>query len=212
MNNARLFRQWIGQALLVMLLTITNSSFAATMPPLDNTAGRVEDRQQLRALLDAMEKNISALDIDGVLQLMQPDAIVTWQNAEVSRGAEQIRAYYNRMIKSSTPIVKKFSTKATLGGPAAFYSDTAIAYGTTVDTYELTSGLHFTLNANWSTTVVKTNGQWKVAALHFSTNLFDNPLLKNAERLVPIVGVVAFLAGLLAAIVVMRVRRNKGAA
>jgi len=194
-----------------MLLTISLTSFAATTPPLDRTAGRIEDRQQLRGLLEAMEKNISALDIDGVLQLMQPDAIVTWQNAEVSRGTDQIRAYYNRMIKGSTPIVKKFSTKATLGGPAAFYSDTAIAYGMTVDTYELTSGLHFTLDANWSTTVVKTDGQWKVAAMHFSTNLFDNPLLNNAERLVWIASIAAFLAGLLAAFIIMRMRRNKSA-
>jgi ketosteroid isomerase-like protein len=181
------------------------------MPPIDSASGRVEDRQQLRTLLEAMEKNISALDIEEVLKLMQPDAIVTWQNAEVSRGADQIRAYYNRMIKGSAPIVKKFSTKATLGGPAVFYSDSAIAYGTTVDTYDLASGLHFTLNANWSTTVVKTNGQWKVAALHFSTDLFDNPLLNNAERLAWIAGGGGLVAGLLLAFAVMRMRRKKSA-
>ena len=80
-----------------------------------------------------------------------------------------------------------------------FYGDSAVAWGTTVETYELSDGLKFTLNANWSTTIVKKDGDWKIAALHFSTNLFDNPLLRNAERLVWIAGLVGLLAGVLAA-------------
>ncbi len=181
---------------------------AATAPVLDPSGGRVEDRLQLRTLLDQMEKAISNLDVEAAIQLMQPDAVVTWQNAEVSHGPEQIRAYYNRMIKGSTPIVKKFSPKATLGGPAVFYSDSAVAYGTTVDTFELSDGLSFQLKAAWSTTVTKTDGQWKVAALHFSTNLFDNALLNSAERLIWIAAVAAFAAGLLLAWLGLRLTRK----
>lgn len=199
---------WIRSILVVLALVFTSLTWAATMAPIDASGGHVEDRKQLRELLDKMEKAISSLDVEAALQLMQPEAIVTWQNAEVSRGADQIRAYYNRMIKGSAPIVQKFTTKAALGGPAIFYSDSAIAYGTTVDTYELSGGMNFTLNGNWSTTVVKTNGQWKVAALHFSTDLFDNPLLNNAKRLAWIAGVIAFFAGLLMAFAVTRMRKK----
>lgn len=188
---------------------LAQGAWAATTPQLDPSGGRVEDRQQLRTLLDQMEATISALDIEGVLKLTQPQVVVTWQNAEVSRGHEQVRSYYNRMIKGGAPIVKKFSTKATLGGPAVFYGDSAIAYGTATDTYELADGLAFTLNANWSTTIVKVDGQWKVAALHFSTNLFDNPLLNFAKRTTWIVGSMAFVGGLLVAWLVMRMRRKR---
>lgn len=182
---------------------------AATAPPLDPTGGQVENRQQLRVLLEGMEAGMNKLDIEALLKLAQPDVIVTWQNAEVSRGHEQVRAYYNRMIKGTTPIVRKLTTSATLGGPAVFYGDTAIAFGTTVDRFELTDGLDFTLNANWSTTIVKTDGQWRVAALHFSTNLFDNALLNAARRLALYTASAAFLLGMVIMWLVMRKRHKQ---
>jgi ketosteroid isomerase-like protein len=190
------------------LLLCLSNSWAATMPALDATAGRVEDRQQLRVLLGNVESAISKLDVEEVIKLMEPDVIVTWQNGEVSRGPDQIRAYYNRMMKGSAPIVKKFSTKATLGGNAAFYDDSAIAYGTTVDRFELMEGLDFTLNGNWSTTVVKKNGQWKIAALHFSTNLFDNPLLNKAKQMAWVAAGAGVLAGMLLMLLIGRMRRK----
>ncbi len=191
-----------------LLFLTTTIVLAATAPPLDPAGGRIEDRQALRVLLDRIEKATSSLDIDSATSLMHSDVIVTWQNAEVSKGQEQVRAYHARMIKGATPIVKGYSVKANLGGPAVFYGDSAIAWGTTVETYELTDGLKFTLNANWSTTIVKKDGEWKIAALHFSTNLFDNPLLKNAERLVWVAGLLGLIAGLLAAWLLSRFLRK----
>ena len=196
-------------AILLSMLFLGLQAQAATVPQLDPAGGRVEDRQQLRELLDAMERGISALDIEALLKLTQPDVVITWQNAEVSRGHEQVRAHYDRMIKGGAPIVRKFSTKATLGGPAAFYGDSAVAYGTNVDRYELADGLAFTLKANWSTTAVKVDGQWKVAALHFSTNLFDNALLKAAERFAWYAACAALLLGVVLTWLVMRLRRKK---
>lgn len=182
---------------------------AATAPPLDPSLGRVEDRQQLRSLLDAMEAGLNKLDIDALLTLAQPDVVITWQNAEVSRGHAQVRAYYERMVKSAAPVVHGLSTKATLGGPAVFYGDSAVAYGTTVDRFQLTEGLDFTNNGAWTTTVVKSNGQWKVAALHFSSNLFDNTLLNGAKRTAWYAAGGAFLLGILLTWLGLRVRRKR---
>jgi hypothetical protein len=185
---------------------------AATTPPLDPSGGRVDDRQQLRVLLDGMEAGINKMDIEALLKLAQPEVVITWQNAEISRGHEQVRAYYERMIKGAggMPIVRKLSTKASLGGPAVFYGDTAVAYGTTVDRFDLTEGLDFTLNANWSTTVIKTSdGQWKVASLHFSTNLFDNTLLGAAKRFAWYAAGGAFLLGVFLTWLLTRLRRGR---
>ena len=196
-------------AIAVLLLLFAPAARPADAPPLDPKLGRVEDRQQLRELLNQLETAIGTLDIDAVLRQMTQEPVVTWQNAEVSRGPDQIRAYHARMVKGAAPIVTRFSTKATLGGPAVFYNDTAVAYGTTVDTYELAEGLKFVLNANWSTTVVKQDGQWKAAAIHFSSNLFDNALLRKAEQTIWIAGVAAFFAGLIIAFVLMKMFRKK---
>ncbi|HMW16593.1 MAG TPA: nuclear transport factor 2 family protein [Accumulibacter sp.] len=201
-------RNLMHYCLSALLFLSTAVVWAATVPPLDPAGGRVEDRQALRILLDRIEKATDSLDIDGATALMHPDVIVTWQNGEVSKGNEQVRAYYNRMIKGTTPIVKAYNVKATLGGPAVFHGESAIAWGTTVESYELSDGMKFTLNANWSTTIVKKDGEWKIAALHFSTNLFDNPLLNNAERLVWIAGLAGLCAGALAAWLLLRLSRK----
>jgi hypothetical protein len=203
------FKHLATTLLSLSLLLFGLPAKAVIVPPLDPSGGRIEDRQQLRTLLEAMETGINQLDIEALLKLAQPGVIITWQNAEVSRGHEQVRAYYNRMIKSATPIVRKLSTTATLGGPAVFYGDSAVAYGTMVDRYELADGLDFTLNANWSTTVVKADGQWKVAALHFSTNLFDNALLNAAKRFAWYAAGGAFLLGIVLTWLVMRMRRKQ---
>lgn len=202
-------KHFVAALLFACLLLLSGlQAKAATTPLLDPSGGRIEDRQQLRVLLGEMEAQLNKLDIDALLKLAQPDVVITWQNAEVSRGHEQVRAYYNRMVKGAAPIVRRLSTKATLGGPAVFYGDTAVAYGTTVDRFDLTDGLDFALNANWSTTVVKTDGVWKVAALHFSTNLFDNALLAAAKRLAWIAAGGAFLLGIALMWFVMRTRRR----
>ena len=202
---------WIRNTIFAVFLLFAGSARTADAPALDPAAERAEDRKELRLLLGKMEKAISDLDIEATLQMMTPTAVVTWQNAEVSRGTDAIRAYHQRMIGGVSAKVKKFSTKATLGGSAIFYGDSAIAYGTEVDTYELADGLSFSLHANWSTTVVKTDGQWKVAALHFSTNLFDNPLLNNAKKMVWIAALAALLGGVLLTLLTCRLWRCKPA-
>jgi Na+/glutamate symporter len=35
------------------------------------------------------------------------------------------------------------------------------------------------MNVRWSATVVKENGEWKVATAHFGTDFLDNPVLNG---------------------------------
>ncbi len=171
-----------------------------------------EDRKQLRALLLEVESAISKLDIDKFLKHAHADATITWQNAEVSRGHDQIRAYYERMVGKANPVVKSFRTKAELGAPAVFYGpDVAIAYGTNLDHYELVAGLTFDLPARWTTTAVKRDGEWKIAALHFSSNLFDNPLLNRAEQNAWWFAAGGFVVGVVLALLAGRLLRRKRA-
>lgn len=192
--------------LLLMLL-----SLLGTFPAFAQDA-REEDRKALRTLLTEAEAAISALDIEKFLKLTDPEATITWQNAEVSHGQAAIRAYYERMVGKSGPIVKAFSTKAKLGSPATFYGpDVAVAYGTTRDHYELTAGLTFDLDAAWSTTVFKRDGQWKIAALHFSTNVFDNAMLRRAEGTGMYFAIGGLVAGIVLAWLVLRLKGRKSA-
>ena len=49
------------------------------------------------------------------------------------------------------------------------------------ETYDLGRGGKFTLHGRWTATIVNENGQWLLASLHTSTNLFDNALLRSAK-------------------------------
>lgn len=158
-----------------------------------------EDRQALLSILGDIEKALNDRNMGGVTQHLAPNAVITYQDATVTQGINEANDYYTRMMEGAGAIVKEFSTTAEVGAPAIFYGDTAVAFGRNTDTFVLARGLEFTLHGNWSTTLHKIDGQWKVIAIHFSTNLFDNPMLAAATRLKWIM----FVGGLLVGIVLM---------
>ena len=168
-----------------------------------------QDRATMRAMLGDIEQALNAKDFEAVLQHLHEDVVITYYNAEVTQGHAAAREYYQRMIESSNAVVQEFSTKGEPSAPAVFHGDTAVAYGTTVENYKLTGGLEFTLNGRWSTTLQKRDGEWKAIALHFSSNLFDNPLLNSASRSAWIAGAVAFVVGILLMLGIGRLRASK---
>jgi len=184
----------------------------APMAGLAQDDPRAADRESLLVILSGIEDALNARDLTGALQYLDDDVIITYQDSAVTKGRGGATEYYNRMMEGSAAIVTEFSTVATVGAPAIFHGDTAVAYGTTVDRYVLARGLEIDLNANWSMTAQKDGGQWKVIALHFSTDLFDNPLLNNSRRLTRIVGVVGVIVGILLMWGIGRFRRKRDAA
>ena len=51
---------------------------------------------------------------------MRPNCAVTWWNAEVSRGHEEVRAYYRRLVKDQGRIIPKYTAHAALRVHARF--------------------------------------------------------------------------------------------
>ncbi|MEO6094284.1 MAG: hypothetical protein ABIW76_00935, partial [Fibrobacteria bacterium] len=63
--------------------------------------------------------------------------------------------------------------------------------------YELTNGRKFTLLSRWTAAVIKTDGKWKISAIHNGVNFVDNPLLaetRKSRKYFLALGVVAGLA------------------
>jgi len=179
------------------------STFAADADP------HAEDRKQLLHLMAEVEAGINAQNIDRMLAQMDDNATVTWLNAEVSRGKADIKAYYQRMVGGEHAILKKYLTKVKLGAPAKFYGDIAVADGTTADEFFPWKRAVFKFNSNWSGTMAKIDGQWKLVSLHLSTNVFDNPLLDEYKETLWYVGLGAFGAGLILMFLIMRFARRR---
>ena len=195
-------------AVAVAALTLTSLMQAQTDPHL-------EDRQALLKVMGAVEKAINDQDIEGIIAQMSPDCTVIWWNAEISRGPDQIRAYYRKMVKDRGRFISKYTTTAKLGDHARFVgsgADVALADGTTQDVfYPIVRG-PFELDSRWSTTVAKYNGEWKIANLHLSSNVFTNTLIAELTRMMWYVGAGCLFAGGLAGFFFGRRSRPKSAA
>ena len=169
---------------------------------------REEDRKVMREMLAAFVDGLNTQNMDAVLALLDPEVVITYHNAVVTQGHAGAKEYHDRMLKGANAILTDFSTEAAVSAPAVFHGDTAVAYGTTVETYKLAAGLELVLNGKWSTTLQKKDGEWKALAVHFSSNLFDNPLVGKAKRLTWIVGAAGFVAGVVLMFIVGRLRRR----
>lgn len=142
------------------------------------------DREQLLKIFREIETSINSQSLERMTAQMDPQAVVVWSNGEMSRGPKEVLDYYERMVKGKDRILEKYMTKAKLNGHARFLGDgtVAIADGTMEDEYFPIIRGPFKLDAKWTTTAAKINGEWKVVALHLSANVFNNVLIDEAKR------------------------------
>ena len=164
---------------------------------------------ELRALRDGLLDAMTRGDVERELTYFHPNAVVTWHNAEVSRGRDGIREYLKRMLEGPDKAVESFRADVEVDELTILHGgDTGIAFGSAVEHFELARGRTFDLPARWSATLVKENGRWLIASLHVSDNLFDNPMLNMARRMSWWAGGLALIAGLALGFFLGRRRRT----
>jgi len=190
------------------ILALCTGAMAAGNAHADEADARAEDRKQLRALMSEVEAGINAQSVERLTALMSDDVTVTWLNAEVSRGKGDVKAYYSRMVGGEGTILEKYLTKVSLGAPARFVGDIAMAEGKAADEFFPHARGPFRLDSNWSSTMKKIDGQWKIVTLHLSTNVFTNPLMAEAKRWTWYSGAGGFVTGALAVFLLLRLRRR----
>ena len=164
---------------------------------------------ELRQLRESVFKAYEARDIDALLQHVHENVIVTWQNGEQNHGRDELRSFYDLMMRGDPPIVSDVKSELIVHQLATLYDpNTAIACGALKDQFKLTSGLNFRLDSQWSATLVKEADSWKIASFHVSSNLFDNPLLNAAKKSLWVAGGIAAVVGILLGFLVGRRRRS----
>jgi len=159
------------------------------------------DREALLGILHRVEAAINAQNIEGILAEMRPDCTVIWWNAEISRGHEEIRAYYRRMVKDPGRYISKYTTEAKLGDHARFVGsggDVALADGSMEDEFFPIIRGPFRLSSRWSATAAKSDGEWKIVSLHLSSNVFTNSLIAEITHAVWYAGSAGLVLGVLA--------------
>jgi ketosteroid isomerase-like protein len=174
-------------------------------PPPKDEAVHNELRALRDGLLDAMNKG----DIERELAYMHPNVVVTWHNAEVSRGRDGVRAYLTRMLSGPNRIVTSFSATVEVDELTILYgANTGISFGSAIEHFKLKDGKTLDLPARWSATLIKDGDKWLIASLHASDNLFENPLLTIAKKTSYWAGGVCLVLGLIVGFAIGRRRKE----
>jgi ketosteroid isomerase-like protein len=159
-------------ALAVMGVLLIAAAAAA-----QNSAPATEDpaHNELRAVRDGLVDAFQKKDIDRMLTFLAPNVVVIVQNGEIIHGHKEVREFHKRMSEGNDPTVKNMTTKLEVDELSTLYgNDTATAFGSMNDHFQLRNGLEFDLLSHWTATLVKLDGKWQVAVFHVSTNMFDN--------------------------------------
>ncbi len=160
------------------LLTATCALFLSALP-LVQAAPEDPAHNELRALRTQIIDAITKGDIDAVLTHVHPSVVVTWQNAEVCRGAAGLKEFFERMGRKS---FKGYKVPPTPDDLTQLYGgDMGVSFGHVVGQYTLL-GKELEFKSRWTATLVKENGKWLLASYHVSFNALDNPLLNAAEK------------------------------
>ncbi|WP_035984050.1 YybH family protein [Leptospira meyeri] len=165
---------------------------------------------ELRQLKAEFEQVLKKRDIDGLVNLLHPNVVITWHNGEVSRGREGVKKFVTRMIFSDSPVVKEFQTDLDVDELTILYGNTGIAFGNSNDHLLLTEGIEINSKNRWTATLVKEKNKWLLTSAHLSSNLFDNPLLTAAKSSTYFIGTLGLILGVTIGFGVGRLFSKKG--
>ena len=142
--------------------------------------------EQLRTFRQGIQDAFSKRDIDRLLEHLHPDVVVIWQNGEINRGRDAVKAYYQRMLLNENSRLETMTADLDVSELSIFYGkekNTAIAFGTMEDSYKVRkSGFEFNLHSRWTTTLVKEGDRWLIVSAQASGNVFENEVLSLAIK------------------------------
>ena len=160
------------------------AAFFLGLPPARAAAPEDPEHAELRAIKDALVTAFNQRDYDGFLRHVHPNIVATWQNAEVARRPDGIRAFMKKMTEGEAKQVQSVQAKVEVDELSSLYGDkkTGVAFGSVEQDFKFFDGREIALKSRWTGTFIKEDGRWLLAALHVSANVFDNPILGLAVR------------------------------
>ena len=182
------------KTLSILLFVVSTVTGIAQQPAVPDEAGAAID-----ALRDGLVESFTKGDIDGLLEHLAPDVLVTWQNSELCRGREEVRAFYNRMMTGDDKIVREVKSAPEVLG-RQMHGEWAVSWGNLNDHFLLMDGTDLPFNSVFTATISKQGDRWLVTAFHASINAFENPVVGLAVRKSALwvgggAGIVALLVG-----------------
>lgn len=163
---------------------------------------------EIRAIRDEILAAIAKSDFDAIVPHLHPNVVFTPMNNKVCRGPEEVRAYFDRMLKGPDAVLKSVRFDMKVDRLTDLYGDTGLAFGDSDAVYVMNSGMELPVRTRWTCALVRDGGRWKIAAFQASPDAFDNPILDQSKKAAALkAGGIAAVAGLLLGFVVGRRRK-----
>jgi ketosteroid isomerase-like protein/quercetin dioxygenase-like cupin family protein len=114
------------------------------------------DARAIREASDQWQRDVAAKNVDAIVALHAPDAIVMMSHAPLVTGSAAIRGAWSDMVKTPGLVLHWTPTKIEVASPTV-----ATEYGTYTDSYDSPQG-KITDAGNYVTIWHKINGKWRV--------------------------------------------------
>src|SRR6185437_12953464 len=127
---------------------------------------------------------INKRDEAALMKELDPTIAFTAMNNETVRGLDAAKAYYERMMAGSERIVQDMSVTIEPDALSTLYNGgmTAVATGGSNAHFKLKTGMEFDVPLRWTAVLIRGQDRWSLAGMHFSANMFDNPVLSALKR------------------------------
>jgi uncharacterized protein (TIGR02246 family) len=167
------------------------------------------DHEELRGMMRAATQALNARQVDALAPLMARQFIITTVDGQTFHDLPGFKAYIDQLYGARVREIRFRPEAAEL--TRFLDADTGLSWGRSTDTYTFRDGDSRTMTSHWTAVVQKQDGRWKLAALHISANVLDNPVLEAAKHYAWIMAGAALLIGLILGFIVRAVTARRAA-
>lgn len=155
------------------------------------------DERAIREVFTRVERAVQQRDPKTLIDSATENHLMISKNGETVVGKPALAAYLDKMI-GYAPSIKSLQSTVEMSPDIQFYGDSAIAHGRSRDHYAFADGLELDLTTYWTATLAHEADRWRIAAVHYSFNLFDNGMLDAARQGALVAATGGVLAGFIA--------------
>ena len=133
------------------------------------------DHEQLRALLSKVVTALNERDWETLEIHLADDFAYTGDNQSTITSIDQLKKLEVELFTGENAPLKSMKVNPTPTIPTRFLDEgIGYCYGKTTNTYKIKNGIEISTTGSWTATVVKRDGNWKLAAAHSGVNFYEN--------------------------------------
>lgn len=192
-------------SILLMALSPINTSIADE---------READHAALREIMKISSEALNTKNLELLKPILSTQRFtITTVDGQKFDSLEAFSSYWKALFEGEEALLERIEVDPIADRKTEFLAENVgLVEGTSTETYHFTDGDVISMQTRWSAVTIREGEDWKLASIHFSANILDNPLLDVAKQKMTQYVIAAALAGLVLGLILMGVFRGKKAA